>query len=322
MVKIWTRGLMATGLGLTVFACGAHAQVAERPARPATPAPATGNPNQNQGQARNAGNAADLPGPIDNPKDVQDTLKMAFMVADANHDGQISKKEAADAGNLVVGGLFFRADANGDGKVTQEEARAVREELMRQNPMLRVLVQEARQQKGGQQQQGTNPTAALANLLDTNNDNALQASEVRQAVSAGVDGLYTMADTNRDGQLTPAELNAAVVGMARAMAQAAFRMADTDNNGQISQAEFDKAILEPAHVVFGAVDTNNDGQISPQEAQAAQQMLMSQMQLAIPNANGARGPVPNINLPTPAGGQPEQPTRTAPGTGAAPAQPR
>jgi len=66
----------------------------------------------------------DVPGPIDSLADVQDTAKMLFKLADTNNDGQISQKEAVDAGNLLVGGFFFRADANGDGTLTPEEARA------------------------------------------------------------------------------------------------------------------------------------------------------------------------------------------------------
>jgi len=52
----------------------------------------------------------DLPGPIDSVEDLQDTGKMVFKMADVNNDGQISQKEATDAGNLLVGGFFFRAD--------------------------------------------------------------------------------------------------------------------------------------------------------------------------------------------------------------------
>ena len=66
----------------------------------------------------------DVPGPIDSLQDLQDTGRMIFKLVDENNDGQISQKEAVDAGNLAVGGLFFRADANGDGVVTQDEAKA------------------------------------------------------------------------------------------------------------------------------------------------------------------------------------------------------
>src|SRR4051794_40959872 len=69
----------------------------------------------------------DLPGPIANIRDLQDSAKMLFKMADTNNDGQISQKEATDVGNLLVGGFFFRADQNGDGVLEPQEAQAARE---------------------------------------------------------------------------------------------------------------------------------------------------------------------------------------------------
>ena len=63
-----------------------------------------------------------LPGPIDSVQDLQDVGKLVFKLADTNNDNRISQKEAIDAGNVLVGGFFFRADANGDGTVTSDEA--------------------------------------------------------------------------------------------------------------------------------------------------------------------------------------------------------
>jgi len=82
------------------------------------------------GTAR-AEDAPELPGPIDSLGDLQDTAKMLFKSADVNNDGLISQQEAVDAGNLMVGGFFFRADADGDGKVTKQEADQAREALAR-----------------------------------------------------------------------------------------------------------------------------------------------------------------------------------------------
>src|SRR5579885_2570547 len=55
-------------------------------------------PGRVMGQAHQQG---DLPGPIDNIRDLQDTAKMLFKMADTNNDGQISQKEAVDVGNLL-----------------------------------------------------------------------------------------------------------------------------------------------------------------------------------------------------------------------------
>jgi len=238
---------------------------------------------------RHEQNQADLPGPIDSLDDLQDTAKMVFKLADENLDGQISQKEAVDAVNLTVGGFFFRADQNGDGALSAEEAKAAREAFLQTKPWLRYALETARTARTGGNAGGNdagnaagnatsrqgNMVAMLASALDSNNDKKIEASELRQAVQTGVQGAFATADTNRDGQLSPAELNAAVAGMSRQVAQASFQQADTDNNGQISQAEFEKAIVQPARVAFQIVDLNHDGQISPQEAQTARRVVMS-----------------------------------------------
>lgn len=223
-------------------------------------------------------------GPIDSLGDLQDTAKILFKIADTNNDGMISQKEAIDAGNLLVGGFFFRADANGDGVLTPEEARQARDALYSQQPLLRYIVQKARwsqeQEKaaGGNANQAVSPASirSLSTMLDVNNDQKLQASEVRQAVQTSVQGLYALADTNRDGQLTPSELNDAATVVVRSAIQAAYQAADTDRNGALSMAEFDKAIIGPAHMVFRMFDTNNDNQISMDEMQRAEVLLADQ----------------------------------------------
>ena len=241
-------------------------------------------------------------------ENAQEGGRVLFKLADENNDGQISQKEAIDAGNLLVGGFFFRADANGDGMLSKDEADTARDNFLAMHPVLRVVFEKNRNVPTST---GTNPVATVKTLIDTNQDGNLQATEVRQFVQTGVTAFFASADTDRNGNLSPSEVNAAIVGVANAMAQAAFETADTDHNGQISAAEFDKAIQEPARAVFRAVDVNNDGQISQQEAQAARQTVMSQMRaLRTPEpANSPRNlirsgtapseaaPIPRIDLP-------------------------
>jgi len=300
--SLWMAGLaLATASGIAS---------AQAPAQPAQPAGAAGNEHQ----------AGDLPGPIDNLADLQDTGRMIFSVADTNNDGQISQKEATDAANLVVGGFFFRADANGDGTLSQDEARQAREAMFAQQPLLRYIAQKAKAQAGqaGGNAAATNPAAALGGLLDANNDKQIQASEVRQAVQTAVQGVFAVADTNRDGQLSPTELNAAMIGAARSAAQASFQQADADHNGSISRAEFDKAMVEPANMIFAILDVNGDGQITPQEAQQARRVVASQLRGAmIPEPpNSARNLLRSGNRPDQVAPVPAVPV---PATGAAPA---
>jgi Ca2+-binding EF-hand superfamily protein len=226
----------------------------------------------------------DLPGPIDNLSDLQDTGRMLFKMADENNDGQISQKEAVDAGNLLVGGFFFRADQNGDGSLSPDEARQAREAFLATKPWVRYAVQTAQVQlkkdnvtTNNNANRNQNLLASLAGTFDTNNDKNLQASELRQAVQSAVQTGFAAADTNRDGQLSNAEVNAAMSGVARQVAQASFQQADTDNDGQISQAEFEKALSEPVRVAFAVMDLNHDGKLSPQEAQTARQVIMSKL---------------------------------------------
>jgi Ca2+-binding EF-hand superfamily protein len=314
----WTKMLATAGLGMFTLGATANAQNAAQPAPAPQPAAAAPAPNVADG---------DVPGPIDNLQDLQDTGKMAFKMADTNNDGMISQKEAIDAANLLVGGFFFRADQNGDGTVSQEEAKTAQEALFQQQPLLRFVIQRG---KAGVKQSETlqNPVKSLADMLDTNNDKQLQAMEVRQAVESTIQGSFAAADTNRDGQMSPTEINAAIAGVGKTIARAGFQAADTDNNGQVSKAEFDKAIIEPANIAFAIFDANNDGEISTQELQKAEQIIASQLRnLRVPEpanspANllgsgrtpGQVAPVPNIRTPQEAGATPRP--------AAAPAQPR
>lgn len=292
MRKSWIRGLSAVGLGLLAFT--------------------------SQGRAGN-----DTPGPIDSLQDLQDSGKMLFKLADENNDGQISQKEAIDAGNLVVGGFFFRADSNGDGVLSKDEAKAAKDAFLAQHPLLRIVIEKNKNavQTGAETPAGKAEQAFEA-LVDTNRDGNLQASEVRQIVQTTVTALFASADTDRNGMLSPTEVNASIIGIANAAAQAAFQAADTYRNGQISQAEFDKAIVEPAHAVFRSVDANNDGQLSQQEAQAARQAVMTQIKALRVNepANSARNMIRTGAAPSQVAPVPRFDAAPAPAT-APPAQP-
>jgi Ca2+-binding EF-hand superfamily protein len=268
---------------------------------------------------------------------LEDTGKLLFKLADTNNDNRISQKEAIDAGDLLVGGFFFRADVNGDGVVTAAEAAAARESLFNQRPLLRLIFERGKEEVNRQRSERA-PGAqqvTLASLLDANHDGNYSAPEVRQAVQNSVQTLFMMADRNGDGQLDPAEVNQAIVEMARTAAQTAFNSADTDRNGALSQAEFDKAITNPAHVLFRILDANNDGQISQDEMRSGVQIVMQELKaMQVPEApnslsNRIRNmqttpvstPAPGTSTyptpapaPTPATVVPVQPVTPTPGT--------
>jgi Ca2+-binding EF-hand superfamily protein len=251
-----------------------------------------------------------LPGPIDSLTDLQDTAKLAFKIADTNNDNQISQKEAVDAGNLLVGGFFFRADVNGDGVLTAQEAQQVRETLYTQQPLLRFIVERAKPTNVAArnvpqnnqpivagttndparvvQSFAADPMGTIGNLLDTNRDQKIEATELRQAVQTGVQSLFIVADTNQDGQLSPYELNAAVTEVAKSAVQTAFQAADGDRNGMLSMDEYDKALAEPAHAVFRVLDANGDNQLTIAELERAQQIIADQIQrLQVPEPSNS-----------------------------------
>ena len=263
---------------------------------------------------------------------LEDTGKLLFKLADTNNDNRISQKEAIDAGNVLVGGFFFRADTNGDGIVTAAEAAAARESLFNQRPLLRLIFQRSKDeinQQGGVQVPTNQPAGGtqrlnLASLLDTNHDGNYTAPEVRQAVQNSVQSLFMVADRNGDGQLDPAEVNQAILEIARTAVQTAFNSADTDRSGALSQAEFDKAIMNPAHVFFRILDANNDNQISQDEMRSGMQTVMRELKaMNVPEPpNSLSNRIRNMqNTPAPASGTyapatapPAQHVSPAPGT--------
>jgi len=223
----------------------------------------------------------DLPNPMQLIRLVQTVGKTVFMAADVNHDDQISQKEAVDAANTMVGGYFFQADRDGNGVVTQEEAKAVSDNFFNQNPWLRYAWQsiQSQQKNARNNTNQANAIQGFETLIDSNGDKQIQATELRQMVQTVTQSVFAAADTNRDGQMNPSEINAAIAGGVQAMAQLSFQQADTDNNGSLSRAEYDKAIVEPANVVFQIVDRDKNGEITQQEAQQAQRVVISQVRM-------------------------------------------
>jgi Ca2+-binding EF-hand superfamily protein len=302
----WMLGVGAVAFGLAVLPAGARAQ--------------------------QAGAQKDIPGPIDSLQDLEDTGRMLFKLADENDDNQISQKEAIDAGNLLVGGFFFRADKNGDGTLSQAEAREARDDFFKDHPWAKYIAETVKaeskkegQGKSNQVNSAENALESVAAAFDTNNDKQLQATELRQAVQTTVQGLFASADTNRDGQLSPTEVNAALAGGVRAVSQAAFQNADTDHDGTISEAEFDQALRQPVHVLFAIADLNHDGKLSQDEMQRLRRTVISRIaSLRVPEPRNSLGNMirsgrsPSELAPVPTFGTPTNQPNTAP----APAQPR
>lgn len=76
-------------------------------------------------------------------------------------------------------------------------------------------------------------------------------------------GMLMMADANKDGTVTKAELTAAL--------EARFAKLDANHDGKIDQADRDILRQQRLDERFAAMDTNKDGQISKAEFMAAHQ---------------------------------------------------
>jgi Ca2+-binding EF-hand superfamily protein len=114
---------------------------------------------------------------------------------------------------------------------------------------------------------------------DTNHDGSLSLAEVQalQAkelkvieaqVQAKLQAAFKQLDTNKDGQLSFAEFAASASGIrASETAQQFLQKMDANHDGKLSAAEF-KA---PRLAAFDRVDANHDGIITADEARQASQ---------------------------------------------------
>ena len=92
----------------------------------------------------------------------------------------------------------------------------------------------------------------------------------RAAFIAAMDAEYRQIDLNKDGVATPAELSAnqqrIVAAAARQRAGAAFARLDSDRNGQLSPAEFERAFAAAKATdvtpVLKRLDSNGDSKVT------------------------------------------------------------
>lgn len=117
--------------------------------------------------------------------------------------------------------------------------------------------------------------AAFA-AMDTNHDGSLSLAELQAAqqrdlqraqaaLRAKLDAEFKRLDTNHDGQLSLQEFEASVTVHANSTPQQILQQFDTNHDGKVTAAEFKAPRLRQ----FDAADTNHDGVVTPAEAAAA-----------------------------------------------------
>jgi hypothetical protein len=184
-------------------------------------------------------------------------------LADSDANGQVSRTEAESAVNFVLGGFFFRADGNGDGKVTPEEGREARMQLGERHPAVAALLNQAREAAGA------TPFQLIGELANVNYDRTLSMEEARGAARSGIDGVFRVADTNKDDTITRAEVMDASVRGARALGSRAFAAADANHDQHLDASEFEGVIDGSVKTIFTMADANKDGRLSEAEAASA-----------------------------------------------------
>lgn len=138
---------------------------------------------------------------------------------DTNGDGAIDRKEAA--GHPRLADKFDQLDKNKDGKLTKEE--------MPPRP------ERGHDRRGHGGQRGEGPRDGMARL-DTDKDGRISRAEVK----AGEDKLaarFDQMDVNKDGFIDKADHELS----AKQRRDEWFTAADTDKDGKLSRAELDAA---------------------------------------------------------------------------------
>lgn len=175
-----------------------------------------------------------------------------FDQIDLNRDGVITLEEAAQARAAA----FVRLDANRDGWLSREE-----------------MASERRMQGGGPdrpQRRSGRPNP------DANGDGTVTRAEWDAAIATrGAEAsrrageMFARLDTNNDGQLGQAELQAQRANRAEHRGRRQERRErprmDTNNDGQISRAEW-LAVPDRMHE---RADANRDGRVTREEAESA-----------------------------------------------------
>lgn len=111
--------------------------------------------------------------------------------------------------------------------------------------------------------------------VDTNNDGTLAKAEIEAAnarvaqqasvaLAKRMEAEFAQLDSNKDGQISLAEFKAAAPDAKPTPSETTLERLDANKDGKISREEFSRNML----VAFDRLDANKDGRLSEQEQQA------------------------------------------------------
>ena len=104
--------------------------------------------------------------------------------------------------------------------------------------------------------------------FDKNKDGRVSRDEARE----GADRMFTEIDTDKDGFISTAEMQAHHRAMREKFRQSirdSWKKADTDGDGALSRAQVDSAKMPRLMRDFDKLDKNKDGKLSQEEMAAA-----------------------------------------------------
>ncbi|MBS0456964.1 MAG: EF-hand domain-containing protein [Proteobacteria bacterium] len=165
---------------------------------------------------------------------------------DVNHDGKISRQEAAAMPEIAKS--FDAIDTNHDGFITMSEVKA----------MWRARLQ-------AEAQRSVQARMAAFAKADTQHQGKITLEQAKAAGMAVVVNNFAAFDANHDGFVDQKEMRDGAIALANAMLNARakrmvalFEKADTNHDGKLTRAEFTAAFprFAPAFAFF---DENHDG---------------------------------------------------------------
>jgi Ca2+-binding EF-hand superfamily protein len=147
-------------------------------------------------------------------------MRAQWVLADLDKDGQLSKAEAQAAGMKHLVDQFDGLDANKDGKISEAEVRVAMQGKQQNRaapqaqpssssvmPVARPPQQEGMGYKSPDQRRAE--MQERFNKADSNKDGGLSKAELQAAGSQRLLDNFDVIDSNKDGKITPEEMRTA-----------------------------------------------------------------------------------------------------------------